>query len=94
MAKKKSSRKSKGSARKTTRSMKASVKNKDAPLFSIRKSHMTKAGWFFVNLLIISMFVYSIYLLWVKPWTQGVSLIVALLIIIFFIRIYYKLKRK
>lgn len=54
---------------------------------------MTKAGWFFINLLLIVMFLYALWLVWAVDWTQGLSLIVAVLIIVFVIRLFRKLKK-
>lgn len=58
------------------------------------KTKMTKAGWFFINILLLVMFLYAGYLIWSVSWGQGLSLIVAILIIIFVIRLFRKLKRK
>ena len=72
--------------RKTTkRSVKKSSKK--------NRGWMTKAGWYFINLLLSVMFLYAGYLIWAVDPTRGFSLIVALLIIIFVIRLFRKLKK-
>jgi len=62
-----------------------------------RKSPVRKAGtktnanWiWFLNALFFFLFIYAGWLLWSKPWTQGISLIVGLLIVILAIKVIRK----
>ena len=80
---------------------KKKVKKKVAKKSSVKKASskkskgwMTKAGWYFINLLLFVMFLYGLWLIWGVSWSQGLSLIVAILVIIFVIRLFRKLKRK
>jgi len=54
-----------------------------------------QTGWtWFVQSLFLVLFIYAGYLLWTQPWTQGISLIVLLLLIIFVSKIIRKLKKR
>jgi len=47
----------------------------------------------FLNLLFMALFIYSIYVIWTFSWSQGLMLIVLLLIIIFIMKVIRKLRR-
>jgi Flp pilus assembly protein TadB len=94
MAKKKAKKKS---VKKTTKSNKP-VRRKSPVSKSKRSSNvsqgMTRAGWTFVNLLLFITFLYGIWITWDSSWSEGLSIIVAVLLAIFLIRLFLKLKRK
>ena len=75
-------------ARKTKKSIKNS-KN-----INVKKGK--KLWWFFVNILLSFIFLYGVYIILTdfSSWRNGVSLIVLALIILFLIKLYYKIKRK
>ncbi|MFA6023325.1 MAG: hypothetical protein WC781_04515 [Candidatus Pacearchaeota archaeon] len=60
----------------------------------VKRSSMNTAAWFFVKLLIVVLFVYGLYSIWQKDWTWGLSIIAFDLLVIFGIKLYYRLKRK
>jgi len=74
----------------STKSSKASVRK-----VSSKKSSNVKVSYWtlFLNILFLALFIYAGYLLWFKPWTDGVSLIVLLLLIILVSKIIKKIRR-
>ena len=86
----------KKSVKKTSKkrvSVKKSPTRKAQVTRSVVRKKQTSWTWF-VQTLFLVLFLYSGYLLWTQPWTQGISLIVLLLLIIFVSKIIRKLKKR
>ena len=64
------------------RSKRKSSKKISSRTISVKQVSRETNWTFFLNALFFVLFVYAGWLLWTKPWTQGLSLIVLLLIII------------
>ncbi|MEM3112965.1 MAG: hypothetical protein QXI33_00905 [Candidatus Pacearchaeota archaeon] len=65
-----------------------------SPRENSKKRHMTAAGWFFVNLILLAIFLYGSYIIWTKDWVEGISIIALDLLIIFIIKLILKFKKK
>ena len=64
--------------------------SKDKP----KKHWMTSAGWFFVNLILLAIFLYGGYVIWTKDWTEGIKIIALDLLVIFVIKLVLKFRKK
>lgn len=68
---------------------------KSNKLIFIRKNRSSKkVFWFFINLLLIAIFLYGLYYMWEYDWVQGLAIIVFGIIVIFLIKLFFKLRRK
>ena len=63
-------------------------------IVSGKKHWMTSTGWFFVNLILLAIFLYGGYIIWAKDWTEGLSIIVLDLIIILIIKLVLRFRKK
>jgi hypothetical protein len=57
------------------------------------KKHLTY-GWMFANILLVIIFIYGLYRIYYKSWSEGLSIIVADLVIILIIKLVLKLRRR
>ena len=78
------------------RAVKKSIRKSSASASSNKpKKHwMTSAGWIFVNLILLAIFLYGGYIIWTKDWIEGLSIIALDLLIIFIIKLVLKFKKK
>ena len=79
----------KGIVKKSVRRFSVSS-SKDKP----KKHWMTSAGWFFVNLILLAIFLYGGYVIWTKDWTEGIKIIALDLLVIFVIKLVLKFRKK
>ena len=73
---------------------KKTVKRKTTRKKSSKSNWMTRSGWTFVNLLLLVTFLYGLWITWDSSWKEGLSIIFTVALVIFFIKLFLKLKRK
>lgn len=75
-------------AKRKVRSKKVVSKN------SASQSKMTAYSWLFVRLLLAVIFLYGLYRLYYKDWTQGLSIIVFDLLVYLIIKLVLRLRKR
>ncbi len=81
--------------KKKSRSKKVKTKSRSSRLRqSVERRGMNWYAWLFVNALVIVIFVYGLWRIWRYSWTEGLSIIVAELIVILIIKVIMKLRRR
>ena len=79
--------------RKTKRVAKV-AKAKTAKSYADRHPKINYAFWTFINLLLVAIFLYGFYRMWKYSWTEGLSIVVFDLIVIFILKLGFKLRKK